>query len=603
MCGISGIIRMDNGEAGMTDIRRMNDTIRHRGPDGEGFFMEGNLALGHRRLAIIGLGPEGYQPMELADNYVVTYNGEIYNYIEIGKELQAAGYQVSFQSDTEILLKAYDHWGVNCLQHFNGMWSFALYDRRNRILFCSRDRFGVKPFYYTTRNNLFLFGSEIKQLLAVTGHSRVNRRVLLDYLVTGFEDHREDCFFDGISKLPASHYLLYDLENHSFRIEKYYQLEGNDFSLSHKQEDKLSAFSFLLGDAVRLRLRSDVKVGTCLSGGLDSSAIASLAAGLYRAANIDPFTAIHARSVEKDTDESPFAAEVAGRSGMNLMITEPSYGELISECDRIIGVLEEPFGSPSILMQSYVMQAAGANKIKVLLDGQGGDELLLGYERYFTSYLKQFPLGQKLKAFRQLSRHSRLSLRELLLYYMYFSIPSIREKRLRDRFSFLSNSALQDVDFDLLKEVNMTGKDIRQMQVQEITRFQLPHLLKYEDRNSMSFSVEARLPFLDYRLVEFCLSLDTGLKISKGWSKYILRKSMEGRLPDSIVWRKNKFGFEAPKKWLNNNNLQFTTSIQESEILAKLIRVKPQHFDDPAVLWRLFNIARWEKIFSVRSDG
>lgn len=600
MCGISGIIQTNGLAVEAGELQRMNAVIRHRGPDGDGFYFDDCIGLAHRRLAILGLGDEGIQPMALDDQYVITFNGEIYNYIEIGKELEAKGYTISYQTDTEVLLKAYDCWGVDCLNRFNGMWSFALYDRVKKLLFCSRDRFGVKPFYYTSRDSRFLFGSEIRQLLELTGDARVNQQVLLDYLFTGLEDHREDCFFSGIKKLPAAHYLLYSIDKQEFEIKKYYDLtEG--VKARTEEIQSTAHFRALFSDAVAMRLRSDVKVGTCLSGGLDSSAIAATAAGLYAIPGNEAFSAIHAKSVDKAGDESDYARMVADFSGLNLIITEPSYSDLMQECAEVIRVQEEPFGSPSVLMQYNVMRQARKHGLIVLLDGQGGDETLLGYERYFASYLAEIPLLAKLSAFRQLSLNSKLSLKDLLLYTLYFSFPQIRKQRVKSRFGFVSSRYLNTYDFSILSQ--LAGSNHNALQIREISRFQLPHLLKYEDKNSMAWSVEARLPFLDYRLVEYALSLGIDWKIRNGWSKFILRDSMKGKLPDEIIWRKNKFGFEAPEDWVKSQSVEFHKVIANSAIIQKLTGNQAVQTDDSTVLWRLFNIAVWEKTFNVRWDS
>ncbi len=597
MCGISGIIHRDGSPVLQNDLERMNAVIAHRGPDGDGFFLENELGLAHRRLAILGLGEEGKQPMFLDDRYVITYNGEIYNYIEVGRKLEELGYSFSYQTDTEVILKAWDCWGVDCLQQFNGMWSFALYDRQTRELWCCRDRYGVKPFYYTVSENRFLFGSEIKQLLEITRQAVLNQPVLLDYLLAGLEDHRPETFFKGILKLPAGNYLRYSFDKQEFAVEPWYVLKSETGGQTENPADS-SEFLRRLKDAVRLRLRSDVKVGTCLSGGLDSSAIAALAAKSVKQENGSAFSAIHARSVDKAGDESAFAHAVAEFAGLDLQITEPSYKDLLAECLEVIRVQEEPFGSPSVLMQYNVMREARKHGIVVLLDGQGGDETLLGYERYFVPYLSSLSMSERVSAFRMLASNSGLGLSSLLAYFLYFRFPAIRRKRIRKRFHFIQDEYHNQLDTNMLKKLS-TDK-IPDLQLQEITRFQLPHLLKYEDKNSMAWSVEARLPFLDYRLLEYALTLDPSWKIREGWSKFIVRDALKGQLPDSILWRKNKFGFEAPPGWVNAQSEAFHKEISRSAIIHKLTGGKALVIRDPVVLWRLFNIAAWERMYHVK---
>ena len=281
MCGISGIIDKVNHKIDSNILKDMNDKITHRGPDDEGFYFGDNFAFGHRRLSILDLSQDGHQPMHFNDRYTIIYNGEVYNYLELRKELKKEGYSFQSSSDTEVILASYDKWGEECVNKFNGMWSFAIYDKTKNTIFCSRDRFGIKPFYYTEINKKFIFGSEIKQLLEFRPKNIVNKSILIDYIVTRFEDYNNDTFFEGIKRLPQSHNLIYDLNNHSYEIKKYYQISFNDDIENYTLDESVKRYKSELERAVEYRLRSDVKVGTCLSGGLDSSSVASIAAKKY----------------------------------------------------------------------------------------------------------------------------------------------------------------------------------------------------------------------------------------------------------------------------------------------------------------------------------
>jgi len=372
MCGISGIIDLKNRPVSEDSIRHINDLIAHRGPDGEGFYFGNTFAIAHRRLSILDLSEAGHQPMSyLEDKYTITYNGEIYNYIEIRNELIKEGYTFQSDSDTEVILATYDKYGSSCVKHFNGMWSFAIYDKIKNVLFCSRDRFGIKPFYYTVCEDQFVFGSEIKQLIPFQKTVQYNHQVLLDYLIGGFEECTNDTFFKHIFKLEQGHNMVYDLATHKFEILPFYEINIDEKLAQYNEEDAVALYGQKLEDSVRLRMRSDVEVGVCLSGGLDSSSVASIAAAHLKKDKNGVINAIHAKSTEKATDESNFAKIVAEHCNAKLNEVTPSYDDFKRVLETVIKGQEEPFGSPSIIMQYFVLQEARAKNCIVMLDGQG----------------------------------------------------------------------------------------------------------------------------------------------------------------------------------------------------------------------------------------
>ena len=595
MCGITGIISLKNEKISFEKIKEINDLIRHRGPDGEGFYIGENFAFGHRRLSIIDLSNDGNQPMILDDDFIIIYNGEVYNYVELREELKSLGVIFYTGSDTEVILKAYKEWGTDCVNRFNGMWSFSIFDKKKNILFCSRDRFGVKPFYYVKNSDFFSFGSEIKQLLPFNPSNKLNKRILADYLIYGFEEHNQETFFENIYKLEPSHNLIYNLSTHEIKIYSYYSLKDNvtkKLNITNHSEK----FRDLLKNSIELRLRSDVKVGTCLSGGLDSSSIAMIASQIYG----DNFIGINAKSIQKDNDESDFAKIVAKKSSIDLHFVEPNTDDFYKVMKEVIKVQEEPFGGPSIFMQYFVFEKAKALGCKVMLDGQGGDELLLGYERYFPAYWLKLPLLSKMKEIVNFARNSRLSVKEVVAYLLYFTSYKLRDKLTKRKWSILNEDFVSLVNKDLIKKSARSYRNSAELQILEYKHLQLPHLLKYEDKNSMYHSIEARLPFLDYRLVQYGVSLPIRYKLKNGWTKFILRDSMKDILPEEIGWRKEKFGFEAPTKiWMEDKKM-IIDEIKNSKILRSII----SDFDKLSgltdhQLWKLLNISLWEKIYKI----
>jgi asparagine synthase (glutamine-hydrolysing) len=601
MCGISGIINQHQKAVDNSEIKKINRLIAHRGPDDEGYFFGDNFAFGHRRLSILDLSKDGHQPMQYLDKYTITYNGEIYNYLEIKEELLENGYKFNSNTDTEVILASYDKWGKECVGKFNGMWAFAIYDKIKEIIFCSRDRFGVKPFYYTEIDDMFIFGSEIKQLLEFYPNRYVNKHIMMDYLVIGFEDHTNETFFENIYKLEASHNLIYNLKTNNYDIEKYYNICKNDNVNNLTETDSINLYKNKLENSIKLRLRSDVKVGTCLSGGLDSSSIATIASKIYNKMTKLKFTAIHAKSTENNNDESKYAKDVEKFSNLNLHIIEPTNNDFVNNIDEIIYTQEEPFGGPSIFMQYFVMKKAKEKDCKVMLDGQGGDETLLGYERYYPAYLIDLNFFDSLKGFFSASKNSKLTVIQLIQYLIYFTKYQLRIKRLKIKNRYLKKEYLDIISEDILKINSQNYLDIFKLQKEEIFKTQMPHLLKYEDKNSMRNSIETRLPFIDYNVLETALNLSSKLKIKNGWTKYVLRKSIENDLPKNIVWRKNKFGFEAPdKSWLDLIDNKMQNCINNSSIIDEIINKLDFNKIDKHQKWKLFNIAKWERIYNVK---
>ena len=476
------------------------------------------------------------------------------------------------------------------------MWSFSLYDKEKNKIFISRDRFGIKPFYYYDNSNSFYFGSEIKQLIPFLNNNKVDRQVLYDFLYLSYQNHTQHTFFENIKSLPPGHNLIYCLDNNKYTIEKYYDLKKED-TVFTDLSSSVNAFKEKSEDSIKLRLRSDVKVGTCLSGGLDSSYIAKVASEHYEG----KFTAITAKSIDLKNDESHYAGIIAETYKLNWKITEPTTKDFFNAIDDVIYSQEEPFGSPSIILQYFVMKKAKEEGCKVMLDGQGGDETLLGYERYFIPYLKNIknPI-KRIKEFRALTNNSRLNLKQLFLFYIYFSIPYIKELYTFKKSKFILTKNKKYFNKKLSSEFSRSSKNIFELQKKELMEIQLPKLLKFEDRNSMAHSIEARVPFIDNFLIEKSLTIPEKYKINKGWSKFILRKSFGKDAPKEIVWRKNKFGFEAPAEIWMNNKEYFRKTISESVFLDNVIDKKfPIEKLENNTIWKLFNIAKWAETFNV----
>jgi asparagine synthase (glutamine-hydrolysing) len=610
MCGISGIFNFSGEPVQASRIESMNKLIHHRGPDGSGVYTEANLGIGSTRLAIIDLRKIADQPMFDSDGrYVIVYNGEIFNYIELRNELLKKGYNFNNNSDTEVILNAYKEYGENCLHRLNGMWSMAIWDKKEKSLFCSRDRYGIKPFYYFNDGKRFIFGSEIRQILDNGVERIVNDNMVYDYLIFHFIDHTEETFFKNIFKLPAGWKIK--ASANEFKVSKWYELPQNKME-SGNIKTLYQDFYNLLYDSVRIRLRSDVEVGSCLSGGLDSSSIVCLMHDILhnegKAEIQKTYTACYE---EPEIDERKYVEEVIRQTNSTKYYLFPDGKGLAEDFDNMVWHQEEPFTGTTVFAQWSVFKKIHETGIKVVLDGQGSDEILIGYFSFFPFHLKRI-LWNPFKLFPEFFggiATSNLGFVKFSENLVYFNTPSVRYRHV------MSNSkAIAEGDFTSSKnrrdifETMVASKNLSGNRLSNLWNISLPSLLRYEDKNSMAFSVEARLPFLDHRLVEFVFSIPLNLLIKKGWTKHVLRESMKNKIPEYIRMRKGKLAFSVPqKKWIVKSKKFFSESLQndfrsgrfldKSKILNIL---RSDNFNDKLFI-RAFNLEKWMKVFNLNS--
>lgn len=652
MCGIAGVIAPSGFDPEL--LERMAVAIRHRGPDDEGYALfDGRsvIAFGgsdtaaesfgrtdiswlpksrvascfgnryaagfaHRRLSIVDLSPCGHQPMSYRGRYWITYNGEVYNYVELRRELEGLGHCFRTRSDTEVVLAAYAQWGTACLDRFNGMWALAILDIEAGTVFLARDRFGVKPLYMARAEGSLYFASEIKPLLGVVRTRRPNLERITSYLVSGISDSSTATFFDDVTKLDAGSFATIDVASANLVISRYYDLSEAVAKRGVVTDSALDArvaeFDTIFSDAVRLRLRSDVPVGTCLSGGLDSSAIASVAGPAYAKQAGRAFSAVTGISTQPDNDESGYARSVAERLGLAWHTTCPTYEDFASSVEAVMRVQEEPFGGASIVMQHNVMKRAREAGLPVMLDGQGGDEVLLGYAWHYGPWLGELIKRGRIRAV--LGGYSAMRRNNAQFGGMLSTLKFLfgnANAALRNRYQLRANRYLAS-DLPVPKEVQMLAagwSDVRKLQVMDIERTNLPALLRFEDRNSMAFAVETRLPFMDFRLVEFGLALSPADKIRDGWSKWLLRRWAGNRLPDDIVWRRKKLGFPAPdREWEAAHRKVMTSEIKASHLVCELGSSGRQSVDEwlttayGAPLWRLYSVALWDRLLLAKGE-
>jgi asparagine synthase (glutamine-hydrolysing) len=413
MCGIAGIISGNTSLITSDRIKKMTGALAHRGPDGEGTWMNPTTALGNRRLSVIDLSSAGNQPMHYIDRYTIIHNGEIYNYVELREELQKKGYSFYSKTDTEVVVASYDCWKEECVDHFDGMFAFAVWDDKEKELFAARDRFGEKPFFYFINNEQFIFASEMKALWAAGIERKVNLKLLFNYLTIGYVDNPnipEETFFENISKLPAASFLKYSILHNQLSITYYWDIEIENENKKITDTEAIEQFSCLFQRSVKRRLRSDVPVGTSLSGGLDSSSIIATLHSLTT--HHSPLTAFSSVFPGFEKDESAFAKLVADKFHLQHFTITPDAASLHNDLEKLFYYQEEPFSSSSIYAQYKVYELAAQQGIKVLLDGQGADEILAGYHKYYKWYWQELFRKRKLISTGELNAAKQLGISE-----------------------------------------------------------------------------------------------------------------------------------------------------------------------------------------------
>lgn len=550
MCGICGIINFDSRPVAKYHIQRMMNTMKHRGPDDEGIFIDKNIGLGHVRLSILDLSSAGHQPMFSDDSrYCIIFNGEIYNYLELQKELSSNS-TFKTKTDTEVIINAYRHWGEECLNHFNGMFAFAIYDKKNKFLFIARDRFGIKPFYYYQDKNKLIFASDIPPILSILNkRPRANKQSIYDYLIFNRTNHTENTFFKDIKKLQHSHALI--IKDSNIKIKRWYSLPEKILEpIKNKNE-----FVELMKSSVDLRLRSDVPVGACLSGGLDSSSIVSIILKYFNKPDLHTFSAIYEKGMRGD--ESLFIEEYNTKI-YNMHFTKPTANSFYNDINRFVEALVEPVPGTSEYAEFKVMELAKKN-CTVLLNGQGVDEILAGYLYFFGFFYKElFYKFRFIKLLHEIyydiKNHHKT---EGIASFIFFLLPPFLKNKINILLkNYLEKDFFSKYSGDSSFLNNLYGSKTLHQALVNHFEYKFEHHLIWADRSGMWFSLETRFPFLDHHFVEKALALSNDQLIQKGETKYIMRQAMKNILPEKIHLRQDKVGYETPENdWFRERKI------------------------------------------------
>jgi asparagine synthase (glutamine-hydrolysing) len=594
MCGIAGVFDLDNSNINLSRIKQMTDIISYRGPDGDGHWINGQqtLALGHRRLSIIDLSNMGSQPMHYMNRYTIVFNGEIYNYIELREELLKKGYTFHSTSDTEVLMALYHEKKQDCLQYLDGMFSFALWDNQDQTLFCARDRFGEKPFYYHHVNKKsFYFASEMKALWQIGVLKETNNRMLFNYWFFDTivnPDNLKETFYKNIYCLEPSHYIKINNQGEVIEHKKYWDIDitvqNNEISFKDARE----AFREMFFTSVSRRLRSDVPVGSSLSGGLDSSSVvAAIDEIKQKGVSQKTFSAKFPGSVKDESKYIDLVLNNVDAIGYSCFPDDEGFSKNIED---IIYHQEEPFGSPSIVAQYEVMKLAKQHNTVVLLDGQGADEILCGYHGLVDSFFYELKKTDKkkyndeMRIYKDVHQSNKINslTRRLRNNYVKNLFSNKQIDLLLGLKAHKSIMFDNEIKMDFFNEYKKEQFDkqykfdsLNQALYYSSMKGGLQELLRYADRNSMAHSREVRLPFLSHKLVEFLFTLPSIYKVHNGFTKYVLRDAMSNILPEEIAWRKDKIGYEMVlKKLIIPGSVQEKLRMGMSNKLNNIIKVE-----------------------------
>ena len=624
MCGIAGYIKKKGIDADYDKMKIMTDAMKHRGPDAEGQWVRDNVALGHRRLAIIDLDTSSNQPMLSHDGrFVISFNGEIYNYIELKEELKKLGAEFKTNSDTEVIIEAYRYYGEECFNRFNGMWAFCIYDTYEAKMIICRDRFGIKPLYTLDRDDVFSFASEVKSIIA--GFPEENKpdiNSIYRYIAgSANENVDEKCYYENVRIFPPAQYMIYDLKTHRQEYHVYWKVDEDAFRKKWIDgKNPVKTFQKLFEDAVKLRLRADVEVGACLSGGIDSSAIVGCASKKYQK-KMHTFSSIYE---DKDCNEEEYIRSVNEKWGTNVHYIKPDdYEDNFPEYVKEITYYHDGPTQGASLYSQYMVMRGVHEHVKVVLDGQGADELFAGYIPYYSYYIDDLMskggLWNRLKAIKTLTIMNKewpdiigaistdiiVNLVGINNSFKFQNIERMKSEQVRRTQKMFTSNFLNKVTDNYQPVSIKCSSKLNTKLCEDTLNRSIPALLHNEDSNSMTFSIESRVPFLDYRIVEFAIALDGKYKIKNAWTKWIIRKSCKKYLPEKVAKRKNKMGFPAPfARWLREGKSkedikEVIYAFAERNIVPKetIVNLYTSHItgecDVSAILFKYYNMELW----------
>ncbi|PIR89051.1 MAG: asparagine synthase (glutamine-hydrolyzing) [Candidatus Harrisonbacteria bacterium CG10_big_fil_rev_8_21_14_0_10_40_38] len=614
MCGIAGIVDLKNRQVDKSILRAMTESIAHRGPDGEGYFFENGIGLGHRRLSIIDLSSAGSQPMKGKNGSVITYNGEIYNYIELKKELKSKDYKS--KTDTEVLLKAYEKWGIECPKKLNGIFAFAIWDKKQNKFFAARDHCGVKPFFYSTHNGRFYFASEIKALLKGGVPAKPNQKIIHDYLMYGYYDHTEETFFENIYELPPGHCM--EIKNGTIKTWKYWHTENITENKKITDNEAKKEFISILENSVKIQLRSDVPIGMSISGGLDSSLLAAVVNKTNGGQK--NFLLYHFTYSGKNYEqEIPFVKKISKRLNWKDPVIVKIYpDDMPSAIEKITWHEEQPFpGLPTVAWHK-LYKTLGNTGTTVTLEGHGGDEMFAGYDYYAGSYILDL-IRKKGAKFSEDEIKKFITVRKIVkgkeLEFILNGLEAYFRGGISADASKITGSEFIKKDFadENFREIKFEkpfDSSLSNFQYREFFHTKLPRVLRSVDKESMAFGKELRVPILDKRLVEFAFSLPIEQRVRNGSMRFIMREAAKDIIPESIantpkrsLPNPQRFWFQDElKNWisdiLNSSSFKERPYFSHKKVLQEYKQYcETKNPKNSFHIWQWLNIELWHRVF------
>lgn len=628
MCGIAAFFSLLPRDEAQKILNNVLDSYAYRGPDGREIVTKEfsvndnqyNINFGHLRLSIIDLTETGNQPMfDSTGRYMIIYNGELYNYIELKKDLVNKGVKFRSTSDTEVLLELFVIEKEKMLPKLIGMFSILIFDLQQNELFFARDPFGIKPLYYSKNENGILFMSEPKAAV-LSGFQKFepNDRLIFDFLSFGTRDHTTETMFKGVNQIPSGHFGKVK-SNFELELTKYWDVPNKSSKKKFQRED-IEQLSKLIDQTVEIQLRSDVPVGTNLSGGLDSSIVATLASKKTPI----KFSSFTASFTGEEVDETKYAQMVIDNAGLDPTFITPTDNEILESLENCILAQGEPTANISMFIQFFVFKAVHNKNLKVILDGQGADELFLGYQHYFHKYLRYLSARFHWLKIRKLLKNSEYMLgtkyssklygKTLLTGLGVYYTPNFVKRKLVKRSLRFMNSESKSKYLNLHRIGHSKKISMREHAIDAVKTFSLPHLLTYEDRNAMYYSVEARVPYLIPNLFDFVYSYDLDALMEDKVTKTPLRMASESYLPKEVAWRRKERGFEAPEnKWFKLLEPKMKKTVQERTYITKFINndfiegllsknTLENDFINQRIFYRCFQVEWWYHYFSNQSN-
>lgn len=628
MCGITAVVSNEY-LVSIAEVSQMTNLVDHRGPDGSGIWVNAPqgekswVGMGHTRLSILDLSPDSNQPFISKNRrFALTFNGEIYNFLELRKELQAKGHQFVTTGDTEVLLAALIEWKLDALTKLRGMFAFVFVDLLEKQIIAARDEFGIKPLYILKHESSIYFASEIKQFSAIQNRScKVNVDPAVDFLLFGITDHRKETLFQHVEHVMPGEYIQITVRE-NLKVERCSWRQSHPQLFQGSYEEAHKEYRRLFLQSIDFHLRSDVPIGSCLSGGLDSSAIVGVVASKFAANALSQHT-FTATSEDPTINEARYAQAVVDRTNAIAHFVEPSADLLWDEIELLAWHQDEPFGSTSIYAQWNVFNEAKRNGIKVMLDGQGADEQLGGYNSFINTHLgaqlRQGRLNRFVPNFASFHKAGRVNALSFAQYFVYTSLNENLIRFFGRNLGIASQNHLGWVNRDIVSSRNsrdpfrIRGKvpqTVRDLSTDMVYRSNLPMLLRFEDRNSMAHGVEARVPFVDGPLMHFALSLPPNFLMRADITKPLLRDSVGDFLPDLVLNRRDKIGFQtAEEMWFKNSQPKVLGLIDEA--IERLPTLFSEQTKDKAlraltgresfnnVPWRILSMLFWARAHGV----